>query len=166
MIALYVVLLAHSRWEAGAHLIRLDLDSIGEGLGGAGARAGYVVNRFVTVEAEANRYFEDPSGNFGHTQVLAGARYGYWFGPFGVFAKTRPGLVRLGGGTAARNPGRENNFALDLGGVILVGRGRAGLRIDAGGTMIFWGPEPFATGLPRPITRHNRQLSIGFVVRF
>jgi hypothetical protein len=154
------------RWEAGAHLVRIDLDSIGEGPGGAGGRISYLVSRFIAIEAEANRYFEDPSRNFGHTQILAGARYGLWLGPLGVFGKTRPGLVRLGGGTAARNPGRENHFALDVGGVIMLGRGRAGMRIDAGDTIIFWGSEPFVVGVPTPITRHNRQLSVGFVIRF
>ena len=52
-----------TRWETGVQVVRLDLDSIGESPGGAGARVGYYVNRFVTVEAEANRYFEDPSRN-------------------------------------------------------------------------------------------------------
>jgi hypothetical protein len=155
------------RWEAGAQLARLDLDSIGESPLGAGGRISYFVTRPIAFEAEANRYFEDPSNNFGHTQVLAGMRYGYWIGPFGIFAKVRPGYIRLGGATAALNPGRENHFALDLGGVIMIGRGRAGMRIDAGDTIIFWGSEPFNTGLPREISsRHNRQLSVGFVVRF
>lgn len=154
------------RWEAGAQLVRIDLDSIGEGPAGAGGRISYFITPLVAVEAEANWYFEDPSGNFGHTQVLAGARVGYSIGPFGVFGKARPGFLNLGGGAAARNPGRENHFALDVGGVITVGRRRAGMRIDAGDTIVFWGSQPFVTGLPRPITRHNRQLSIGFVVRF
>ena len=154
------------RWEAGAHFVRLDLDTIGEGAGGAGGRVSYFLNRFVAVEAEANRYFEDPSHNFGHTEVLAGARYGYWIGPFGIFAKARPGWLHLGGGTAARNPGREDHFALDVGGVIMVGRGRAGMRIDAGDTVVWWGSQPFSVGIPLPIKAHNRQLSVGFVVRF
>jgi hypothetical protein len=154
------------RWEAGAQLVRLDLDTIGEGPGGAGGRISYLFNRSVGVDVEANRFFEDPSGNFGHTQILAGARAGYWIGPIGVFAKLRPGWLHLGGATAELNPGREDHFALDMGGVIMVGRGRAGMRIDAGDTVIFWGSQPFNTGLPRPVTRHNRQLSVGFVVRF
>ena len=98
--------------------------------------------------------------------MLAGLRCGYWFGPVGVFGKTRPGLLHLGGGTAQRNPGRENHFSVDAGGVIMIGRGRAGLRIDAGDTIVFWGSQPFATGLPRPVTKNNRQLSFGFVIRF
>ena len=154
------------RWEVGAQLARLDLDSIGEGPGGGGGRISYFVHRYLAVEAEANRFFEDPSGNFGHTQVLAGARSGAWIGPFGAFLKARPGWVRLGGATAARNPGRENHLALDLGAVIMLGRQRAGMRIDAGDTMIFWGSEPFNTGLPHPVMIHNRQLSVGFVIRF
>jgi hypothetical protein len=154
------------RWEAGAHLVRLDLDTIGEGPAGAGGRISFLATQHLALEAEVNRYFEDPSRNFGHTQVLAGIRYGYWIGPFGAFAKVRPGLLRLGGGTAARNPGRENHGAIDIGGVILIGRRRAGMRIDAGDTIVFWGSEPFLTGLPRPVTRHNRQLSVGFVARF
>ena len=153
------------RWEAGAQLVRLDLDSIGEEPVGAGVPVSYFVSRFACLEAEANRYFEDPSRNFGHTQLLAGVRYGYWIGPFGVFAKARPGLLRLGGGTALRNPGRENHFALDVGGVVMIGRRRAGMRIDAGDTVLFWGSQPFITGLPRPATMHNRQLSVGFVFR-
>jgi hypothetical protein len=74
--------------------------------------------------------------------------------------------VRLGGATAALNPGRVDHFAFDIGGVIMIGRGRAGMRIDASDTIIFWRAEPFRTGLPRPASKHNRQLSVGFAVRF
>jgi len=154
------------RWELGAQVVRLDLDTIGESPFGAGLRVGYRVNRIAAVEAEANRYFEDPSHNFGHTQILAGGRCGYWIGPIGLFAKARPGLLVLGGATAARNPGRTRHFALDLGGVLQVGRGRASLRLDAGDTLIWWGSQPFDVGLPERVTRHNRQLSLGFVIHF
>jgi hypothetical protein len=154
------------RWEAGAQAIRLDLDSIGESPGGAGGRISYLLHPRFAVEFEASRYFEDPSGNFGHTQILAGVRYGYWFGPFGIFAKARPGLLRLGGGAAARNPGRENHASLDVGGVILAGRGRFGMRIDAGDTIVWWGSQPFSVGIPLELKRNNRQLSVGFVLRF
>lgn len=156
----------YPRWEAGAQLVLINLDTVGESPGGAGGRISYFVNRFMAVEGEANRFFEDPSGNFGHTEVLGGVRSGYWIGPFGIFAKVRPGLMHLGGGTASRNPGRVNHFALDLGGVIMIGRRRAGMRIDAGDTIINWGSQPFVTGVQLPVKRHNRQLSAGFVVRF
>ncbi len=154
------------RWELGAQLARLDLNSIGESPLGAGGRVSYLPRPYIALEAEANRYFEDPSHNFGHTEILAGVRAGYWLGPFGLFAKARPGFVRLGGAAAARNPGRENNAALNIGGVLMLGRGRFGARIDGGDTMIFWGSEPFDVGVPRSISIHNRQLSLGFVVRF
>jgi hypothetical protein len=154
------------RWEAGLQLVRLDLDSIGEGPLGAGGRMSYYLTRSFAVEAEVNRYFEDPSHNFGHTQVLAGARYGLWFGPLGVFAKAQPGLMHLGGATALRNPGRENHFSLNVGGAILIGRDRFSLRIDAGDSITFWGAQPFNVGVPREITKHNRQLGIGFLIRF
>jgi len=172
LICVFFLIAAHSansqdfRWEVGAQLVRLDLDSIGESAGGAGGRVSYFVNRLLTLEAEANRYFEDPSGNFGHTQFLAGVRSGYRIGPFGAFVKARPGFVQLGGGAAARNPGRENHFAVDIGGAITIGQRRTGMRIDAGDTLIFWGSQPFATALPRPVSRHNRQLSVRFVIRF
>src|ERR1700755_12408 len=100
-----IVLTAHNlsaqdyRWELGAQLARLDLNSIGESPLGAGGRVSYLVRPSMALEAEANRYFEDPSHNFGHTEFLAGVRAGYWFGPLGVFAKARPGFVRLGGAT-------------------------------------------------------------------
>lgn len=110
------------RIEAGVQLARLDLTPLGESPLGAGGRLGYFVNRFVVMEAEANRYFEDPSHNFGHTQVMAGGRVGLQFGPVGIYAKVRPGWLHLGGAAASRNPGREDHFCLDLGGVIVVGR--------------------------------------------
>ena len=154
------------RWELGAQLVRLDLDSLGEAPLGGGGRASYFVTRWLAIDAEGNRFFEDPSGNFGHTQFVAGPRAGISFGPVGIFAKARPGFVRLGGGVAERNPGRENNACLDVGGVITVGTGRAGMRLDAGDTIIFWGSQPFNAASPLPISQHNRQLSVGFFVRF
>src|SRR5262245_38657820 len=92
-LALLLVLLSAAeaqelrRWEVGAQLVRLDLDTVAEAPLGAGGRISYLLHRSFGVEAEANRFFEDPSHNFGHTEVLAGGRYGYWIGPVGIFAK-------------------------------------------------------------------------------
>jgi hypothetical protein len=142
------------------------LDSLGESPFGAGGRISYYPRPWLAADIEANHFFQDSSGNFGHTEFLAGARAGSWLGPVGLFAKVRPGWFHLGGGTAQRNPGREDHAALDLGAVILLGRGRIGARIDAGDTLIFWGDEPFLIGTPRALNPHNRQVSIGLVFRF
>jgi hypothetical protein len=48
----------------------------------------------------------------------------------------------------------------------MLGRGKAGGRIDVGDTIVFWGSKPFVTGIPESVTRHNRQVSFGFVIRF
>jgi hypothetical protein len=46
------------RWEAGAQLVRLDLDTIGESPLGAGGRVSYLVNRSFAFEAEGNHFLK------------------------------------------------------------------------------------------------------------
>ena len=48
----------------------------------------------------------------------------------------------------------------------LSGMGAPAFAQDARLRLIWWGSQPFDVGLPERVTRHNRQLSLGFVIHF
>jgi hypothetical protein len=148
--------LTHTGWaqterplELGAQFTALRVNPLGEGAGAVGGRASYDLGfRRLTIapELEFNYFPQNPSGNFGETQLLAGARAGVKIDQFGFFLKTRPGLVHFGGGDFTERNGSSTNFALDLGGVFeyYISR-RVALRLDWGDTMIYF-PQAIATG--------------------
>ena len=159
-------------FEAGVQFGALDLNnSIGEKPLAAGGRFGYWRAEWGTIEAEYNYFPENPSGNFGETLVLAGVKAGGWFEGIGVFAKARPGVIHFGGDFfKARNPGNRSQPALDVGLVVqrMFGE-RAGVRLDVGDTMIFFGDAVIDTGdgsPDSPGTAHSVQMTLGFFVRF
>jgi len=94
-----------ARFEAGLQIGALDeREALGEKPLIAGGRAGVRVWRFVSAEAEINRF---PIGgaisNFPATEFLFGARLAYNTGPFGLFATVRPGFLRFDD-TSFKNP--------------------------------------------------------------
>lgn len=162
---------------------------------GFGARIGYNVTPNVTLEAEGDFFPRDRDLNGGRkAQGLFGAKAGKRFDGAGIFAKVRPGFVRLNrgdyrpkGGCIAVFPSpigcfqpvARTNFALDLGGVAEVYPSKNTiLRFDAGDTIIRFGARNRAatytsggaTGsVVFPVaaeTKHNFQASVGVGFRF
>jgi len=160
--------------EIGATFSVMQIDPLHEGAGSIGARASYdlpLQRLTLAPELEFNFFPENPSGNFGETQLLAGARIGVKVDNFGLFFKVRPGLVHFGGGDfQERNGGSNTNFAVDVGGVFerYVSQ-RVALRLDWGDTMIHF-PQAISTGDVPPSKAagwyHNLQISAGISIRF
>lgn len=121
---------------------------------GFGARFGYNVNQYFTIEAETNFFPRDREFDGGRKfQVLAGAKVGKRFDKVGVFAKARPGFLRLSRGDYSFGSGgciavfpppvscydstAKTSFAFDAGGVVEVyPSARTIVRFDAGDTIV------------------------------
>jgi len=161
---------------------------------GFGARLGYNVAPFLTLEAEGNLFPRDRDREGGRKkQALFGAKVGKRFSKAGVFAKVRPGFVRFSRGdyrfeggcvavfpppVACFEPVAKTNFAIDLGGVAeFYPSSNTILRFDAGDTVIRFRRRNVAalstTGLTGLVvlpvaaeTKHNLQVSAGVGFRF
>lgn len=160
------------KFEVGFVLTGLDIQRwTGEGPVGVGGRFTYNLGEYAALDAELVHYPES-SGNFGETQGLLGVKAGRRFGRvIGVFAKARPGFLKLGPAVAARTPALgETRFALDLGGVVeLYPSRRSIVRVDVGDTIIPLGDTPINSALrpPRSFgTTHNKQTTFGIGYRF
>lgn len=125
---------------------------------GFGARVGYSVNRYFTVEAETNffpreRALTDNNFDGGRKwQGLFGVKVGRRGDKVGIFAKARPGFVNFKDGDLRRGgvciaifpqplgcfqPAARTDFAFDLGGVVeLYPSPHTILRFDAGDTIL------------------------------
>jgi hypothetical protein len=84
---------------------------------GLGGRIGGEFGNHITVEAEANHFPENPSGNFGETQVLGGVKGGGHVGSWGGFIKIRPGLLHFGGSDFRARNSSLDDAILDIGAV-------------------------------------------------
>jgi hypothetical protein len=162
---------------------------------GLGARIGYNVASYLTLEAEGSLFPRDRDREGGRKmQGLFGAKVGKRFDKAGVFAKARPGFVRFSRGDYRFGPGgciavfpppiacfepvAKTNFAFDLGGVAEFYPSRNTiLRFDAGDTIVRFGRRNAAalstTGLTGLVvlpvaaeTKHNLQVSAGVGFRF
>jgi hypothetical protein len=159
----------------GMHFTGLQFDRLGEGAAGLGLRTAYDFplknTLIVSPEVEFNHFPANPSGNFGETQLLAGAKIGLRRDQIGVFAKVRPGFIHIPGNSdfGERNGGAADKFALDTG-VVLEYRPsrRVALRFDLGDTMVsFASPVNTGVGAPRPAgMSHNMQFAMGMVFHF
>ncbi len=126
---------------------------------GFGGRFGYNFNHYFAIEAETNIFPRDREFDGGRKhQLVAGAKVGKRFDKVGIFAKARPGFVRLSRGDyrfgsggcptvfpppiGCYVPGAKTSFAFDAGGVVEVyPSARTIIRFDAGDTMIRYGPR-------------------------
>jgi hypothetical protein len=159
--------------EIGAQFTILRVDPLGEGATAVGGRASYDLRfRRLTIapELEFNCYPQNPSGDFGETQLMAGVRAGVRIDRLRFFLKVRPGLVHFGGNNFTRRNGSSTNFALDLGGVFeYYISHRGALRLDVGDTMIRF-PQPIVTGGILPVQStgwyNNLQNGGGVSLRF
>src|SRR5215475_9514312 len=96
------------KWEAGFQVTTIQFGAPAEKPIGFGGRISRELGNHITVEAETNHFPENPSGNFGETQVVGGVKAGGHVGPWGGFIKVRPGLLHFGGSNF-----RARNSALD-----------------------------------------------------
>ncbi len=189
------------RWQVGGHYTGIDFGKVSpvnnpnevESLPAAhgfGARAGYNFNSNVAVEAELNYFPQDGFTDGGRkVQGLFGVKVGKRFESAGVYAKARPGFLRLSRGDFHPKPGiiciapnpscydsePTTNFAFDLGGVVeLYPSGSTFVRFDGGDTMVRFGrrlaPARTNNGLfvinLEGETTHNFQGGVGFGFRF
>ncbi len=177
VVAIYATGLSAQDWnprfEAGAQFTALDFrGTLGEKPGGFGGHFGYNLNRYLALETEANYFPQNPDGDFGQTQFVAGVRAGYTFDDFGIYAKVRPGFVRFGGAAyRAYNGDNPTRPAMDIGAVLqyFPRAGHVGIRLDWGDTLISMPTQFFQTGSASASSggwKHNPQGEIGVVVRF
>ena len=104
------------RFEAGAQLTSIRLNALGESPLGIGGRFGYHLNDHLALDAQLNYFPENPSGNFGETQVLAGMRLGSRVDRWGIYARAGAGAIHFGGDFFDLRLSSKTHFALDLGG--------------------------------------------------
>jgi len=160
--------------ETGAQFTGLHLNTLGERALGFGGRGSYEFTRrtlIIAPEVEFNYFPQNPSGNFGESQLLAGVRVGLKTDFLGAFVKVRPGVVYFGGNDfKSRNSGSSTNFACDVGAVLeYPASGRVSVRVDLGDTLIQFS-RPVFTGqsaIPKSAgLSHNFQGGVGIVFRF
>jgi len=82
------------KWEAGFQVTTIQFGAPAEKPLGLGGRIGRELGNHITVEAEANHFPENPSGNFGETQVVGGARRMYNTDQICILLK--PPAMRIG----------------------------------------------------------------------
>ena len=64
------------KWEAGFQVTTIQFGVPAEKPIGFGGRIGRELVNHITLEAEANHFPENPSGNFGETQMVGGIKAG------------------------------------------------------------------------------------------
>src|SRR5215471_5304230 len=168
--------------EIGAQLVAMHFAAIGEAPVGVGLRGGYRFagpsltgtgwNRFLTIEAEADRFLSCDAGCGGEKQLVVGVKSGLQNGPIGVFAKVRPGVIWLGPAYSDHSPasGRSRGL-LDLGLGLERQSLRAphvGVRFEIGDTIVFFGRDAVRTvsGISVPGRSHNVSIVAGVFARF
>jgi Outer membrane protein beta-barrel domain len=166
------------RYEVGVHISTLSVAERGDHDTSLGGRFTYNLNKYLSLEAEGNRFFENrEGGGTNEDQGLFGLKAGIRKKRFGVFAKVRPGYTRFGllGTTPGPNTFHQahTRFTVDAGGVVEYYPHRnVAFRVDVGDTMInFKNGDFFYTRLDEPNfvhsgLSHNLQVNIGVAFRF
>jgi hypothetical protein len=157
------------KWEAGFQMTTIKLGAPAETPFGLGGRIGRQLSNYFTVEAEANHFPENPSGNFGETQVVGGVKAGGRVGSWGGFIKVRPGLLHFGGRDFRARNSALDYAVLDIGAVAERSiTERMVFRMDFGNTVVFYRGNAVNTalGISRPGTESNLQISFGLGFKF
>jgi len=157
------------KWEAGFQVTTIQFGAPAEKPIGLGGRIGRALGHYITVEAEANHFPENPSGNFGETQVVGGIKAGGHVGPWGGFIKVRPGLLHFGGSNFRARNSALDHAVLDIGVVAERNiRERVVFRMDVGDTIVFYRGDLVNTALGtfRPGTESNLQMSFSLGFKF
>lgn len=162
--------------DLGAQATYLDLGVFDTSAWGVGGRIGWEVLPLVTLDAEVNVFPQDSDVVGPFVQALGGVKLGGRNRTFGLFAKLRPGFVRVDRDfiqpetacVAVVPTPREclttrTNGALDFGSVVeLYPTQRLIVRVDIGTTYIWYGSR----GDARSRRYGNFQLSLGAAARF
>src|SRR5262245_45007581 len=123
------------KWEAGFQVTTIQFGAPSEKPIGLGGRIGRELRNHITVEAEANHFPQNPSGNFGETQMVGGIKAGGQVGSWGGFIKIRPGLLHFGGRDFRARNSALDHAVLDIGAVAERSiKGRMAFRMDFGNT--------------------------------
>src|SRR5262245_31921388 len=157
------------KWETGFQVTTIQLGTPAEKPFGLGGRIGRSLGNNITVEAEANHFPENPSGNFGETQVVAGVKAGGHVGSWGGFIKIRPGLLHFGGGDFRACNSVLDYAILDVGAVAERSiTERIVFLMDFGNTIDIYRSDDLNTALRayRPGAESNLQISFGFCFKF
>jgi hypothetical protein len=157
------------KWVAGFQVTTIQLGAPAEKPIGVGGRIGRELGNHIAVEAEANHFPENPSRNFGETQVVGGIKAGGHISSWGGFIKIRPGLLHFGGGDFRARNSALDHAVLDLGAVAERSiTERMVFRMDIGNTIIFYGGDVVNTALGtfRPGTESNLQISLSLGFKF
>jgi len=156
-------------WEAGFQVTTIQFGAPAEKPFGLGGRIGRELGNHITVEAEANHFPENPSGNFGETQAVGGIKAGGHLGSWGGFIKIRPGLLHFGGRDFRARNSALNYAVLDIGAIAERSiTERMIFRMDLGNTIIFYRGDVVNTarGTFRPGTESNLQISFSLGFKF
>jgi hypothetical protein len=150
-----------ARFEAGVQIGAIDQrDALGDKPALAGGRATVRAWRFVSAEAEINRFpIGGATANFPATEFLFGARLSYRTRPIALFATVRPGFLRFddnslkhsGIGTAS-----EVNLGVGLAGY---SRHHVFVRADSGDAIVRYGNSGYGV-------RHQFRGTFGLGVWF
>ncbi|HEY7501076.1 MAG TPA: hypothetical protein VH740_21315 [Vicinamibacterales bacterium] len=161
------------RWEAGGFVGAIDFrDAIREKPVALGLRFGHRFTDYFALEAELSNCPKNGGGNFGQRVFVAGPRASVSFGPLTIGGKLRAGIVYFGGKAfRASNPDIVVRPAVNVGAVVeLAMSPRSAIRIDSGTTIVPFGSAIVRGPLPPHAaqygTTHNREGSIGLVIRF
>jgi len=157
------------KWDTGFQVTTIQLGTPAEKPIGLGGRIGRSLGNHITVEAEANHFPENPSRNFGETQVVGGIKAGGRLGSWGGFIKIRPGLLHFGGRDFRARNSALNYAVLDIGAVAERSiTERMVFRMDFGNTIVFYGGDVVnsALGKFRPGTESNLQISFSLGFKF
>ena len=157
------------KWEAGFQVTTIQFGAPAEKPLGLGGRIGREFGNHITVEAEANHFPENPSGNFGETQAVGGIKAGGHLGSWGGFIKIRPGLLHFGGRDFRVRNSALNYAVLDIGAIAERSiTERMAFRVDLGNTIVFYGGDVVNTaiGTFRPGTESNLQISFSLGFKF
>jgi hypothetical protein len=162
-------LVAAQTFELGLQLSSMHLHKIDETPLGVGGRLHYNFRRMLAADVELTHFPENPSGNFGETLALFGARLGTRLDRFGVFANARPGFIHFGGDYFNTRLDHKTHLAFDTGATLeFYPTRKTFIRIDIDDTVIYFGqtrlfdrPNPDALG-----TIHNLRPAVGLGVRF
>ena len=175
-------------------------DGPGKNQAGFGGRIGYNITSNVAIEAELNFFpdvdsvgADDVFANGHQLQGLFGPKVGKRFEKIGIFAKARPGFLRVSNGDLKSGGGvciavfpppagcleaiSKTHFAVDVGGVFeIYPSKKTVLRFDAGDTIVRFGDRsvpvifsPTSSVFALPVkagTTHNFQANVGFAYRF
>lgn len=161
------------KFEAGAQMTILRLSEVRENPVGVGGRFHYNFHRAVALDTEVSYFPQDPSGNFGETLALFGARAGKRWDQIGVFAKARAGVIHFGGSFFDLRLSEKTHPAFDVGGTLEYYAGRRViLRFDASDLIVPYGDTTIVTGTLPPLqllrlgTQHNLHTTVGVAFRF